>query len=318
MSTEEHLVWVLDDAVRDGTLERLGDARRVADRLSCKVGVLLVGRKQPESASLFERGADLVLEAVSEFAGPLTRAATALRVLLPLKPRLILAAGTPDGREWAARLAARAGFALLSPSLLAEVKRGELTVSVLDASGRYCRKVTVSPNDTAVVTLKPGVAEAIAPSPGRTGDLERCEPSVVEETLFVERTIAPDPRTVDIRHADRLVAGGRGLKDAEGFQALRRLAEPLRAGIAASRAAVDLGWIERERQVGQTGRTVAPELYVACGISGASHHLAGMSSARHIVAINTDPEAPIFRVAHLGLVADLYEVLHALDERISG
>ena len=112
------------------------------------------------------------------------------------------------------------------------------------------------------------------------------------------------------------MAGGRGHGGADGFTRLRRLADRLHAGIAASRVAVDLGWIERERQVGQTGRTVAPELYLACGISGASHHLAGVAEARHIIAINTDPEAPILRVAHLGLVGDLYAVLEALDTKL--
>ena len=136
---------------------------------------------------------------------------------------------------------------------------------MLSASARYCRKVTVAANETAVLTLKPGVAEAISPIPGRRGDIEPCEPTASDETVSVEATIPPDPRTVDIRYADRLVAGGRGLGDPEGFIALRRLADHLHAGIAASRVAVDLGWIERERQVGQTGRRVTPELYVACG-----------------------------------------------------
>ena len=115
----------------------------------------------------------------------------------------------------------RTGWHLCSPSLLAEVTRGQLSITVLSASARYCRKVTVAANETAVLTLKPGVAEAISPIPGRRGDIEPCEPTASDETVSVEATIPPDPRTVDIRYADRLVAGGRGLGDPEGFIALR-------------------------------------------------------------------------------------------------
>ncbi|MCH8889520.1 MAG: electron transfer flavoprotein subunit alpha/FixB family protein, partial [Myxococcales bacterium] len=121
---------------------------------------------------------------------------------------------------------------------------------------------------------------------------------------------------IDICDADRIVAGGRGLGGADGFQRLARVARVLKATVAASRVAVDLGWVDRARQVGQTGKTVAPALYLACGISGASHHLAGMAGARHIVAINIDPNAPIFKAAHLGLVADLHEVLSQLEARL--
>jgi electron transfer flavoprotein alpha subunit len=140
---------------------------------------------------------------------------------------------------------------------------------------------------------------------------------VGEEPIRVEREIPADPSEVDIRYAERIVAGGRGLGGADGFEQLARIAQLLNAGVAASRVAVDLGWIDRERQVGQTGKTVAPELYLACGISGASHHLAGIAEARHIIAINTDPNAPIFKVAHLGLVADLRAVLSELECRVA-
>jgi electron transfer flavoprotein alpha subunit len=152
----------------------------------------------------------------------------------------------------------------------------------------------------------------------RTGTVERISSlEIGEEAIRVEREIPADPGEVDIRYAERIVAGGRGLGGADGFEQLARVAQILKAGVAGSRVAVDRGWIDRERQVGQTGKTVAPELYLACGISGASHHLAGMAEARHIVAINTDPDAPIFKAAQLGLVADLREVLSELERQIA-
>ncbi|MEE9229426.1 MAG: electron transfer flavoprotein subunit alpha/FixB family protein, partial [Acidobacteriota bacterium] len=171
------------------------------------------------------------------------------------------------------------------------------------------RKVVVGSTEAVIVTMRAGVAEAQKADPTRKGHVIRLDAVRRPEKAERVKLIRAEPATVDIRYAERLVAGGRGLGSKEGFDKLRRFAGKIRAGVAASRVAVDLGWVEYDRQVGQTGRSVAPNLYIACGISGASHHLEGMAGADHIVAINTDPEAPIFKIAHLGLVADLYEVL---------
>jgi electron transfer flavoprotein alpha subunit len=233
---------------------------------------------------------------------------------------VVLASGSPDGREWAARLAARLGWQLYSPALQAEFDRGgRLLVTVLSTCGRFSRKETIDADETAVLTFEPGVAEEIAPLPNRSGDVERLQAARVgDEAIRLEREVPADPSAIDIRYADRLIAGGRGLGDAEAFQRLKRIAEFLNAGVAASRVAVDLGWADRERQVGQTGKTVAPTLYLACGISGASHHLAGMSNAKHIIAINSDPDAPIFKAAHLGLVSDVRDLLIHLETQLTG
>jgi len=250
--------------------------------------------------------------------GPRARTANAEAILAAFRPRVVLASGSPDGREWAARLAVRRGWRLVSPALRASFDRdGRLVVTALSACGRYSRGAMLGTDETAVLTFKAGVAEAMPPDSDRTGTVERIGSlQVGDEPLRVEREIPAEPSEVDIRYAERIVAGGRGLGGADGFQQLARVARLLKAGVAASRVAVDLGWIDRERQVGQTGKVVAPALYLACGISGASHHLAGIAEARHIVAINTDPDAPIFKVAHLGLIADLHEVLSQLDSQL--
>jgi electron transfer flavoprotein alpha subunit len=317
--------WVIDHRVDAATYERLGDARQLADARSESVGALIVGAcRDPEA--LIAAGADCVkIVEPAESAGcvarsgPAARTANAEVILAALRPRLVLASGSPDGREWAARLAARCGWRLVSPALQASLDRdGRLAVTALSACGRYSRKVTLGPDEVAVLTFKPGVAEALPPDSDRTGTIERISPvEAGEEAVRVEREIPADPSEVDIRYADRIVAGGRGLGGADGFQRLARIAGVLKAAVAASRVAVDLGWIDRERQVGQTGKTIAPELYLACGISGASHHLAGVAEARHIVAINTDPNAPIFKAAHLGLVADLHEVLSQVEAQLT-
>jgi electron transfer flavoprotein alpha subunit len=231
----------------------------------------------------------------------------------------VLASGSPDGRAWAARLAVRRGWRLVSPALRADFDHdGRLVVRALSACGRFSRELTLGADETAVLVLRPGVAEALPADFDRVGTVERMASlEAGEEPMRIEREIPADPGEVDIRYADRIVAGGRGLGGAEGFQQLARVAKALNAGVAASRVAVDLGWIDRNRQVGQTGKTVAPALYLACGISGASHHLSGMAKAQHIVAINTDPAAPIFKAAHFGLVADLHEVLSELEARLA-
>jgi len=326
--------WVIDDCVDAATYERLGDARQLADACSESVGALIVGScRDPEA--LIAAGADCVkivepaasADAASDSnsaagvarCGPRNRTANAEAILATFRPRVVLASGSPDGREWAARLAVRRDWRLVSPALQAGVDReGRFEVTALSACGRYARNSILDSDETAVLTFKSGVAEAMPPDPDRTGTVERVGAlEVGEEAVRVERKIAADPSEIDIRDADRVVAGGRGLDGADGFKQLERVAKFLNAAVAASRIAVDLGWIERERQVGQTGKTIAPALYLACGISGASHHLAGIAEARHVVAINTDPNAPIFKVAHLGLVADLHEVLSQVETQLA-
>jgi electron transfer flavoprotein alpha subunit len=242
--------------------------------------------------------------------------------LAEYEARLVFASGDCRGREWSARLAVRLGWRLVSPALMVEVlEDGGAEVTGLDAGGRLARKVRIGPGDAAVVTMRPGVGEAQTRDASRNGEtaaLEVGELSPDAPWTTREELIAADPATVDIRFANRLVAGGRGVGGERGFERLRRFASRIGASVAASRMAVDLGWVERERQVGQTGRTVAPDLYVACGISGASHHLAGMSESDRIVAINSDPQAPIFKVAHLGLITDLHDLLAGVEEAVAG
>jgi electron transfer flavoprotein alpha subunit len=303
---------VIDDTDGEDVLGRLGDARRAAG--DDGVGVLTVAAGAVDTDRLIEHGADEVVVVKTACTGQRTKVAAAAEVLCPHHPRLVLAPGTAGGREWAARLAIRAGWRLISPGLIVRRRSDGLEVTALDRTGRLSRRLTVGDHETAVVTLRPGVAEAIVADTRRRGIVRTVSFDPLDEPVAERQIIPADPATVDIRFASRLVAGGRGLGRREGFAALAALAEKLGAGVAASRVAVDLGWIDRERQVGQTGKTVTPDLYIACGISGASHHLDGMSDAKHIVAINTDPDAPIFKVAALGLVADLHTVLkHTLE-----
>lgn len=315
-------IWILDTRIETGTLERLGDARRLADSTDDRVGVLIVGDGTDNAERLFQHGADMVcLARVAEpqpnGAGQNSVVAAAVQRLVPDAPRLVFVADEGEGRAIACRLAARTGWRLVAPALVVRRVSNGYLVTALDATGKWARQEAFG-EETAVVTFRTGVAEALPPDARRTGNVEVVDVAVVDEGVVERRVLPIDPGTADIRHLERLVAGGRGLGGAEGFDRLRRIAQKLGAGVAASRMAVDLGWIGQDRQVGQTGKTVRPDLYLACGISGASHHLEGMSESGHIVAINNDPQAPIHRKAHLGLVADLHEVLHHLESELKG
>jgi electron transfer flavoprotein alpha subunit len=313
-------IWVLDHASSAATLERLGDARDVADKVGTDVGVLIVSSESIDARPLAEHGADevVLLKAPdAAHAGPLTVAGQAQQWFAERSPRLVLTGGDAFGREVAARLAARLDAALYSPALQVRARDRGLEIAMLDSAGARMQLCLDDGQRPAIVTFRAGVAEAHPADPARTGRVTKLDCDVVPEPVVVCERRAPEPAGADICHLERLVAGGRGLGSKAGFDMLRRIAAQLGAGVAASRMAVDLGWIEHARQVGQTGRAVRPELYIACGISGASHHLDGMSESRHIVAINTDPQAPIFKVAHLALVADLHEVLASVERDLA-
>jgi len=229
------------------------------------------------------------------------------------QPAIVLFGGTSNGRDLAPRLAARLDVGVASDVDQLEWKDGKLRARRPVYSGKAFATVDVT-GTPAMATTRPNAFPAEEAGGGAAEVVELAAPP--DGKAKVVETKTPEAGELSIAEADIIVSGGRGLKEAVNFSHIRDLAHAIGGAVGASRATVDAGWIDHQHQVGQTGRVVSPNLYIAAGISGAIQHLAGMSSSKHIVAINKDPEAPIFRIADLGVVGDLFTILPALTEEV--
>jgi electron transfer flavoprotein alpha subunit len=230
-----------------------------------------------------------------------------------VKPSVLLFGGTSNGRDLAPRIGARLDAGVASDVDQLSWTDGKLRARRPVYSGKAFATVDVT-GTPAIATTRPNAFPAEEAGGGAAEVVEVTAPAEAKAKLV--ETKAPEAGELTIAEADIIVSGGRGLKEAPNFSYIRDLAHAIGGAVGASRATVDAGWIDHQHQVGQTGRVVSPNLYIAAGISGAIQHLAGMSSSKHIVAINKDPEAPIFRVADLGVVGDLFTVLPALTEEV--
>ncbi len=240
---------------------------------------------------------------------------TALKqVVDDVKPSVLLLGGTSNGRDLAPRLAARLNVGVASDVDQLERIDGKLRARRSVYSGKAFATVEVV-GTPAIATTRPNAfpPEESGQSAAEVVDVQG---GAADARARVVETRVPEAGELSIAEADIIVSGGRGLKEAANFSYIRDLAHAIGGAVGASRATVDAGWIDHQHQVGQTGRVVNPNLYIAAGVSGAIQHLAGMSSSKHIVAINKDPEAPIFRVADLGVVGDLFTILPALTEEV--
>jgi electron transfer flavoprotein alpha subunit len=240
----------------------------------------------------------------------------------------LIAAETPDAvllphtyqtRDFAPRLAARLGRPLVSDAVSVAMDEKGLVVERQLFQGKMAGTIRCDSNGPAIVTIQAGAYRAdlaqagTAPVSTVTPELGDLGPSAVPGEPYRESA-----RTVDLSAAERIVAAGRGIKEEGNLEIVKELAEALGAEMAASRPICDNGWLGMERQVGSSGQTVAPKLYVAVGISGAIQHIVGMKGSKCIVAINRDPEAPIFESADYGIVGDLFEVVPAIIEELKG
>jgi electron transfer flavoprotein alpha subunit len=236
------------------------------------------------------------------------------QVIDQVKPSIVLLPGTSNGRDLAPRVAARLNVGVASDVDQLEWAGGKLRARRPVYSGKAFATVDVT-GTPAIATTRPNAFNVEEAGSGAAEVIEVNVPAA-ETRLKLLETKTPEAGEMSIAEADIIVSGGRGLKEAANFSLIRDLAHAIGGAVGASRATVDAGWIDHQHQVGQTGRVVTPNLYIAAGVSGAIQHLAGMSASKHIVAINKDPEAPIFRVADLGVVGDLFQIVPALTDEV--
>jgi electron transfer flavoprotein alpha subunit len=302
--------------LRRSSLEAVSEARRLAGPLGGQVTAVLVGLGvEGLAAELASHGADKVdlfddpalgAYATEPYARALAQAVT------EAKPAAVLVPFTAMGKDLAPRAAARLGAGLVSDCVSFAVKDGRLEARRPMFAGKAYATVRWE-GDPQMATLRPNVFPLEKADASRKAEVRKGQVDTSARAKVTAVHAAAGGK-VELTEAQIIVSGGRGLKGPENFHLIQGLADALGAAVGASRAVVDAGWVEHQYQVGQTGKTVSPTLYVACGISGAIQHLAGMSSSKIIVAINKDPDAPIFKVASYGLVGDVFEILPKLTE----
>jgi electron transfer flavoprotein alpha subunit len=319
-------VWIFAEQrggkVSSIAYELLGIGRRLADDRGAKLSAVLFGAAESQAQELIRWGADSVylsqepiLEQFND--EPYSQLLTSL--IKEHKPETVLAGATPIGRSFFPRVAARirTGLTADCTALQIEQATGNL-LQIRPAFGGNIMATILCPNNRPqMATVRPRVMKRGQYDENRKGEIIAVgSDGLSSRTKVLETVKEVSDVTVNLQEANIIVSGGRGLGDAKGFQLIQELAELLGGAVGSSRAAVDSGWIPYRHQVGQTGKTVCPTVYFACGISGAVQHLVGMQSSDIIIAINKNPEAPIFNVATYGIVGDLYEIVPLLIKKI--
>jgi electron transfer flavoprotein alpha subunit len=321
-------VWVFAEQ-RHGhlapvVLELLGEARRLAAKLEVGVAAVLLGEAVAQlSPTLLAAGADKVYVAenpqLTDFVeGPYTAALAA--IARTYQPEIILAGATYAGRAFIPQVAAglKTGLTADCTAFAIDTEKRLLQQTRPAFGGNIMATIITPRTFPQMATARPGVFKTLAAPHSQEGQIIRVELASFPSsgTSRFVRTVEEIKERLPLSEAEVIVAGGRGLKEAKHFRLLEELADLLGGAVGATRAAVDSGWIPYAHQIGQTGKTVSPKLYFAVGISGAAQHMVGMQGSDFIVAINRDPEAPIFKVANIGLVGDLFEILPALIQEI--
>jgi len=303
--------------------ELLGMGRRLVADSGASVDAVVMGNPSVDVASaLLAAGADRVFALDGQDCADLYQSDVWLsglqEVLQKAAPRLILAGHTSLGGDLAPRLAFRHKLAIATGCEQIAFLDNEVEAT-RPCFGHKAREVVGLRTTPSVVTLRAKCGDPLEPNPARAGQvLTVALPRMEGQTppRIVARQVETAGEGPNLENAQVVIAGGRGLGGPEGFQPLVRLAEVLEGAVGASRVACDLGWCPRSWQIGLTGKTVTPDLYVAVGISGASHHMAGCGNSRNIVAINSDPEAGIFKDARYGIVGDFRELVPALVDEL--
>ncbi len=323
-----HDIWIIGEQ-REGkihpvTIELIGEAKKLAGKINKKVVAVIAGYEiDAEVNKLLYYGVDRIIY----ISNPLLKtfstdgySISIANLILERKPEIVLVGATSIGRDIGPRIAAKVGTGLVADCTMLDIDQedGKLLQTRPAFGGNLMATIICPKNRPQMATVRPGVMEKAAHIDNPSGAVEVADTNITEADIAakVVKIEKGSKKSVDLTEAKIIVSGGRGVKGPEGFELIRNLAEKLGGEVGASRACVDSGWIDSMHQIGQTGTTVRPEIYFACGISGAIQHLAGMGDSKYIVAINTDPTAPIFKVCDFGIVGDLKEVIPAMIKEV--
>ena len=321
-------IWVFaeqrEGALQKVALELLGKGRELADMLGEELTAVLIGSEMDELAKdLVSYGADNVIYVDNLLLDRYTTDGYA-NVICDLvrekKPEIILVGATYLGRDLGPRVAARLSTGLTADctSLDIEEETKNLLMTRPAFGGNLMATIICADHRPQMSTVRPGVFEKLKKDETRKGKIEKIAVDIKEEDIrtTIEEVVKACKECMDIGEAKIIVSGGRGIGSIEGFEVLGELAELLGGSIAGSRAAIEKGWIDKAYQVGQTGKTVRPDVYIACGISGAIQHLAGMQDSNYIIAINKDESAPMMQAADLALVGDYSKIVPEMIAKI--
>ena len=310
-----------DGKFRKVALEAVSEGRRLADKLGVVLDAAVIGSGVAGiAASLGAYGAAkayVVDDAALEKYTSDGYAKALSRIVKDTEPSVLLMGCTATGRDLGPTMAARLATGLAADCTALDIRDGKLVATRPMYAGKVIAEISCPETTPEIVTIRPNVFAVAQPDESKSAEIIAVDAEIPPEALraCVREVIKAAGATVDLTEAQIIVSGGRGMGGAENFRVLEDLASVLGAAVGASRSAVDAGWRDHQFQVGQTGKTVSPVLYIACGISGAIQHLAGMKTSKVIVAVNKDPEAPIFKVADYGVVGDLFQVVPIMTEQ---
>ncbi|MEH6906708.1 electron transfer flavoprotein subunit alpha/FixB family protein [Neobacillus drentensis] len=306
---------VRDGSLRNVSFEAIAAAKTVAEGGEV-VGVLVGASVSALGTELIQNGADRVVAVEDEKLNLYTSdgyAQALLAVIDQEKPEGLVLGHTSLGKDLSPRIAGKLASGLISDATAVEVAGGNVVFTRPIYSGKAFEKKIVT-EGLIFATVRPNNIAPLQKDESRTGEVSNLSVEIKDLRAIIKEVVRKASEGVDLSEAKVVISGGRGVKSADGFEPLKELANVLGGAVGASRGACDADYCDYSLQIGQTGKVVTPDLYIACGISGAIQHLAGMSNSKVIVAINKDPEANIFKVADYGIVGDLFEVVPLLTE----
>lgn len=313
-----------NNEIQKVSLELLGKGKEIAEKLGVKLKAVIAGHGVSKLANeLIYHGAEKVIlvddPILENFATePYTKALT--EVIKEEKPEVVLMGATSIGRDLAPRVSARIHTGLTADCTVldVEVETRHLLMTRPAFGGNIMATIICPDYRPQMSTVRPGVMMKLDRDTKRTGEIKNFDAGLVAGDLNIEilEIVKEEKKKVNIEDAKVLISAGRGMGSKEKMAPLYELSDVLKGEVSGSRAVIDNGWLQKERQVGQTGKTVRPDLYMACGISGAIQHVAGMEESELIIAVNSNPDAPIFEVADLGIVGDASKIIPLVTEKL--